>query len=407
MAIFGKKTKEDDLSFISLDIGTEFVKTLICNIEEDNVLILGYGKVRQPLHAMKGGVVTNIKSVIATCQKSIDIAMEEINDMNTPKRVVVGIAGELVKGVGIKINYERENAEKNINELEIKNILDKVHDTAYDEAIKKFTASTGSDKTQIKLINATVTDTYIDDYKVTTPIGFKGKKVTLNIYFVYTPLIFAGALDDILKELNLTPIIIAVQPFAIARSVKGARDSSFDAIIIDVGGGTTDIAIVSQGTFQDTQMFAMGGRSFTKRIASDLSISYEDAENLKIQYTEQDIDRAKSLQIRDAVKKDIDLWISGVEISLEEMENIKIYPDQILLCGGGSKLAEIRTKLVEYPWSVLLPFNRNPKINFLSPEKIDGVIDKTLKLNKPEDVTPVCLARIVLDIIKDDVIIAI
>jgi cell division protein FtsA len=407
MAIFGKKTKEDNNAFISLDIGTEFVKTLICNIEEDNVIISGYGKVRQPIHAMKGGVITNIKSVITTCQKSIDLAMEELEDTPIPTKVVVGIAGELVKGVGIKINYERENPEKNIDEKEIKNILDKVHDTAYEEAMKKFTASTGSDKTQIKLINATVTDTYIDDYKITTPIGLKGKKVTLNIYFVYTPLIFAGALDDILKELSLSPIIIAVQPFAIARSVRGARESSFDAIIIDIGGGTTDIALISQGTFQDTQMFAMGGRSFTKRIAADLSISYDDAENLKIQYTEQDIDRGKALQIRDAVKKDLDLWISGVEISLEEMENIKIYPDQILLCGGGSKLSEIRTKLVEYPWSVLLPFNRNPKINFLSPEKIDGVIDKTLKLTKPEDVTPVSLARIVLDIIKDDVIIAI
>jgi cell division protein FtsA len=409
MAIFGKKSKGETNNFISLDIGTEFVKTLICDIKDDNVIIYGYGKVRQPLNAMRGGVVTNIKSVISTCQKSIDLAMEEVgeNIEKTPDKVVVGIAGELVKGVGIKINYERENPEDKIDDAEIKSILEKVHETAYDEAIKKFTLSTGSDKTQIKLINATVTDTYIDDYKVSTPIGFQGKKVTLNIYFVYTPLIFAGALDDILKELKLTPIVIAVQPFAIARSVKGARDISFDAIIIDIGGGTSDVAIVSQGTFQDTQMFAMGGRSFTKRIASDVGISYEDAEKLKIEYAENELDKAKSLQLRDAIKKDLDLWISGIEIALEEMENIKVYPDQILLCGGGSKLTEIRTKLVEYPWSVILPFHRNPKINFLSPEKIDGIIDKTLKLTKPEDVTPVSLARIVLDIIKDDVIIAI
>ncbi len=406
MPIFGRKSKLDDKTFFSLDIGTEFVKVLVCDIEEDNVIILGFGKERQPLNAMKGGVVTNIKSVVTTCQKAIDLAMEGL-DIDIPKKTVIGIAGELVKGVGVKINYEREDPEQKIDEAEIRRILDKIHATAHDEAIKKFTDATGSDKTQIKLINATVTDTFIDDYKISSPIGFQGKKVTLSIYFVYTPLVFAGALDDILKQLDLTPIITAVQPFAIARSVKGSRDLNFDAIIIDVGGGTTDIALVTQGTFQDTKMFAMGGRSFTKRIASDLQISYEDAEKVKIEYAEMDIDKSLSLKVRDAVKKDLDLWISGVEISLEDMEDVKVYPDQILLCGGGSKLQEIRSKLVEYPWSVILPFHRNPKINFLSPEKIDGIVDKTLQLTRPEDVTPVALARVVLDIMKDDVIVAI
>ncbi len=406
MPIFGRKSKLDDKTFFSLDIGTEFVKVLVCDIEEDNVVILGFGKERQPLNAMKGGVVTNIKSVVTTCQKAIDLAMEGL-DIDIPKKTVIGIAGELVKGVGVKINYEREDPEQKIDEAEIRRILDKIHATAHDEAIKKFTDATGSDKTQIKLINATVTDTFIDDYKISSPIGFQGKKVTLSIYFVYTPLVFAGALDDILKQLDLTPIITAVQPFAIARSVKGSRDLNFDAIIIDVGGGTTDIALVTQGSFQDTKMFAMGGRSFTKRIASDLQISYEDAEKIKIEYAEMDIDKSLSLKVRDAIKKDLDLWISGIEISLEDMEDVKVYPDQILLCGGGSKLQEIRSKLVEYPWSVILPFHRNPKINFLSPEKIDGIVDKTLQLTRPEDVTPVALARIVLDIMKDDVIVAI
>jgi cell division protein FtsA len=406
MPIFGKRIKSDNKAFLSLDIGTEFVKVLVCVIEDDNVHILGFGKERQPLNAMKGGVVTNIKSVVTTSKRAIDNAMEGL-DMEIPTRTAIGIAGELVKGVGVKINYEREDPEKKIDDEEIKHILDKVHETAHDEALKKFTEATGSDKTQIKLVNATVTDTFIDDYKINTPIGFQGKKVTLNIYFVYTPLVFAGALDDILKQLNLTPIVVAVQPFAIARSVKGARDLNFDAIIIDIGGGTTDIAVVTQGTFQDTRMFAMGGRSFTKRIASDMQISYDDAEKIKIEYTEMELEKSASLNVKDAIKKDLDLWISGVEISLDDIEDIKVYPDQILLCGGGSKLTEIRSKLVEYPWSVVLPFHRNPKINFLSPDKIDGIVDKTLQLTRPEDVTPVALARMVLDIVKDDVIIAI
>ncbi len=406
MSIFSKKTNVDDQYFLSLDIGTEFVKVLVCHIVDDVVEILGFGKTRQSMTAMKGGVVTNIKSVVDCCFNSIEMAMNKLN-IDTPKKVVVGIAGELVKGVGVRLNYERDNANTKIDSDEIKKILEKVSVSADAEAKKRFAEATGTTNTQIKLINATITDTYIDDYRVLNPVGLKGSKVTFNIYFVYAPLVFAGAIEDILKELKLDPIVIAVQPFAIARSIKGSKNENFDGIIIDVGGGTTDVALVLHGTFQDTKMFAMGGRIFTKRVASDMSLSYEEAEKTKIDYSEMKLEKGTALQVRDSIKKDLDLWISGVEIALEEMENVKVFPDQILICGGGSKLSEIRSKLVEYPWSVILPFNRNPKINFLSPEKIDNIVDKTLQLTNPEDVTPVSLARIVLDIVKDDIVIAV
>ena len=406
MSIFSKKTNVDDQYFLSLDIGTEFVKVLVCHIVDDVVEILGFGKTRQSMTAMKGGVVTNIKSVVDCCFKSIEMAMNKL-DIDTPQKVVVGIAGELVKGVSVKLNYERDDANTKIDSNEIKKILEKVSVSADAEAKKRFAEATGTTSTQIKLINATITDTYIDDYRVLNPVGLKGSKVTFNIYFVYAPLVFAGAVEDILKELNLAPIVIAVQPFAIARSIKGSKDENFDGIIIDVGGGTTDVALVLHGTFQDTKMFAMGGRIFTKRVAADMSLSYEEAEKTKIDYAEMKLEKGTALQVRDSIKKDLDLWISGVEIALEEMDNVKVFPDQILICGGGSKLSEIRSKLVEYPWSVILPFNRNPKINFLSPEKIDSIVDKTLQLTNPEDVTPVSLARIVLDIVKDDIVIAV
>ena len=403
MAIFNKKNKTWSNTFISLDIGTEFVKALNCNIQNDNIEITGFGRERQPINAMKGGIVTNIGSVVTSCRKAIE---QSLDNEVCPEKVILGIAGELIKGINIKVNYERDNPEEKIDENEIKKILDKLHDTAFIEAEKKFEDITGSDKTEVKLINATITDTFIDNYRVSTPLNFQGKKVSLNVFFVYTPLIIKGALDDILSQLNLTPIMIAVQPFAIARTIKGSRDNNFDAIIIDIGGGTTDIALINGGIFQDTKMFALGGRSFTKRIASDLSLSYDIAENKKIEYSEMDIDKPTSLKIKDAIKKDLDLWISGIEISLEEIENIKTYPDQILLCGGGSKLPDIRSKLIEYPWSVILPFHRNPKISFLSPDRIDGIIDKTFQLRRPEDVPVVSLARMVLDIYKDEVIIA-
>jgi cell division protein FtsA len=67
----------------------------------------------------------------------------------------------------------------------------------------------------------------------------------------------------------------------------GVEDSlDFSAIFIDIGGGTTDIAVVRNGGLEGTKMFGLGGRAFTKRLAQELNIGFEEAEMLKIKYAE-------------------------------------------------------------------------------------------------------------------------
>ena len=93
--------------FVSLDIGTEFVKALIFKIEDGRGVIVGTGRARQRLGDMHGGTVTDIAGVVENCSKALDLA-EEMSGV-VADQCIIGIAGELVKGTTTTVHYERLN----------------------------------------------------------------------------------------------------------------------------------------------------------------------------------------------------------------------------------------------------------------------------------------------------------
>src|SRR5690606_16358115 len=117
--------------------------------------------------------------------------------------------------------------------------------------------------------------------------------------------------------------------------------SNFTAILTDVGGGTTDIAVVNDGGVEGTKMFGIGGRSFTRTIATDMNLTYEDAEKLKVNIDNDTIKDSVVEQIESAIDKTLDVWLNGVELALSEFDSVDHLPNRILLCGGGSSLRQL------------------------------------------------------------------
>jgi cell division protein FtsA len=396
-SFFTKKRKNSNQTYLSLDVGTEFVKTVIFDLAGNKVNVRGVGRVRQPISAVKNGQVTNVKNVVDTSKSAIEKATLSIQSF-PPTDVAIGVAGELVRGIPVVVNYNREKPEEKITFDEVSKVMDKIQEMSMQEARKIFVESTGKENPLVKPINTTVVDAYIDEYRVETPIGFPGKAVKLTIYTTYAPLIHIGALDSVAKALKLHPILISAEPFAVARSLKGAREENFESIIIDVGGGTTDIAIVKKGGVVDTHMIAFGGRVFTKRIAQEMNIDYDKAEKMKIDYSNNGLERPIANIVKKAVSKDMHLWITGVELALKEFTSVKVFPSTILLCGGGSLLPEIKDALIQHPWTDVLQFERVPKVVFLKPENIDSINDPDGLAMGIDMVTPLSLARLVLDL---------
>lgn len=407
MGLFSKLFSKTNAGYyLALDVGTEVAKALVFRIDEQgkNAVVVGVGREKQKKGNMQSGAVSDISGVIETCQSTINKALENAK-IKKVKKAIVGIAGELVKGTTTTVHYERGNPDSRIDFSELKNIIQKVQMKAYTRIQEQISWETGQD-IEVKLINAAIVDVRIDGYQVNNPIGFQGKDVSVSIFNAYAPMIHLGALQTIADELKIDLLSIAAEPYAVAHSVDYEDTLDFNAIFIDVGGGTTDIAVVRSGGLEGTKMFAFGGRAFTKKLAQELRIDFDEAEELKIKYAEGKLGNDVSFKIEQILQSDCSVWLSGVELSLAEFSDSNVLPSKILLCGGGSGLPGIKKALSSADWVKNLPFAKIPTVSYLQPRDVVRVKDMTNELKNPQDVTPMGLANLVLDVTGEEKVMA-
>jgi cell division protein FtsA len=396
--LFKGKVNFDDYA-IALDIGTEFVKTLIFKIDGEQAKVLGVGRQRERLADIQGGVVTDIYGVIKNCETALEQAATQARIL--PEQVVIGIAGELVKGITCDVKYIRAEENSKITHAELEQIVEKIQKETYERARKVLAYETGHKELNVKLVNAAIVDVKIDGYHVTNPLGFQGRELEVSIFNAFAPNVHLGALQTIAESLDLDLLSIAAEPFAVARCQGADQGNDFSAIFIDVGGGTTDIAVVSQGGLVGTKMFALGGRAFTKRIAATSNTSFLEAESDKLDYSAGKLTGEKHEKITKAIRQDAEVWLSGVQLTLEEF-GVELLPSKILLCGGGSNLPDIERVLNEAKWGRNVPFAKKPRVDYLRPKNVASVIDETAELKGIEDVTPMALANLAIDLVGEE-----
>ncbi|HBI16737.1 MAG: cell division protein (septum formation) [Candidatus Moranbacteria bacterium GW2011_GWF2_34_56] len=398
--------KKSDV-MLALDIGTEVIKALVFRVDSTNnkSVVIGVGKIRQELGNMQSGAVSDIAGVVKIAREAIDIAKEKAGVKNV-KHAIVGIAGELVKGTTTTVHYERANADLKIGLPELSNIIQKVQQKAYERIGEQIAWETGQSNIDIKLINAAISDVRIDGYRITNPLGFQGHNVSISVFNAYAPTIHLGAIESIVNELGIDLVSIAAEPYAVAKLVDFEGDLNFNSIFIDIGGGTTDIAVVRNGGLEGTKMFALGGRAFTKRLAHEVRVDFERAEKLKINYSLGKLNKIDTQKVESIFEDDCRIWLDGIELALSEFSQSDLLPNKILMCGGGSGLPGIKKALLSQEWLSKLAFANPPKISFLQPKDAAHVIDETGELTSTQDVTPMGLAGLVLELSQEEKVLA-
>ncbi len=374
----------------ALDIGTEFAKALVFEIDDGgHGIVRGVGRKRQGLSHMQSGTVADIAAVVDNCA----VALQEAEEMSgfRPSQVVVGIAGELVKGFTTTHSQERKRPDQPISEGELQKLIDGVQREALREAERSITWETGLPHVDVRLVHAAVVGAAIDGYSLTNPVGFQGRHVKIAIFNAYAPLVHLGALQSVASQLDLELLEIVAEPYAVARVLGTEHVRQAGALFIDVGGGTTDVALVRQGGIEGTRMFALGGRAFTKSLADRLDLPFPRAEAVKVDYA-----RGLPVERRDEVAAivadDVDVWAAGVELVMEELSGGDLLPGRIYLCGGGSRLPEVPRVLAAEAFWKRLSFARPPEVTVMAPGDVDALTDATKLLVDQQDVTPLGLA---------------
>ena len=196
---------------MALDIGTEFVKALTGEVKIDPasgvptvVEVVGVGRQRQRLTDMQGGAVTDITGVVENCDAALKMA-EKMSGV-VAKDVVIGIAGELVKGASTVVRYKRSSPQDPIDMAELRKILDRVQYRAFERAREQLSWETGFKEIEVKLVNTAIVDVQIDGYRVTNPIGFQGRDVSIQLFNAFAPMVHLGALQTVASDLDLNLI---------------------------------------------------------------------------------------------------------------------------------------------------------------------------------------------------------
>lgn len=309
-----KPTKENlidsNSNCVVLDIGTEVLKAMLFSMDNLGVNVKRISRIQQQQHAMKSGSIKNLDTVLENCKLCIEELTKDLTPEQYPKQVIMGIAGEYVQGVSIVVNYQREeNYEMEVTQKEEERIIDKVKEKIEEGGKKDLGQRVGLKYEDIDILHITTTGTEIGGMPVNSLIGYSGKDVKLHFYSSFAPKTYVEALKKVASSLGLDLLAIVSQPFSVARAFSGSSDSDFNAIFIDIGGGTTDIAVVEKGNITETKMFSFGGRVFTKEIAKLLNLEYRYAEQRKIKYTEKDLTPQLSKKIQTICYNTAKLWM--------------------------------------------------------------------------------------------------
>src|SRR3989441_3956836 len=377
--------------YTALDIGTAYAKAIIIEVQGDQGTVLGVGRHQQSYSHMSDGIVTDIPGVIANCNEALIKAEKSAGGIVAPS-AVIGIAGELVKGSSITVNKQRQQPTKPVTPEELESLITGAQQKILKVARDRIAAETGYPNIEVRLTNAAVISVRIDGQTVANPIGFRGRHFTLTLFSAFAPLMQLGALETVAQGLDLTLVSIVAEPYALARCLSTNAGSDSGAIFIDIGGGTTDIALVRQGGIEATRMFSLGGRTFTRRLATNKGISVKEAEKLKLSYSSGNVKGADRDEIQAILAPECQTWMDSVELLIEELSKGELLPPAIYLVGGGSAQPDLRQKLESFPWTERLPFARPPIIQTVEPEMVASIVDPGDLLKSAQDITPMALA---------------
>jgi cell division protein FtsA len=394
------KGNDDDQLIVALDIGTEFVKALVARANADGEMeIIGVGRAHQKLSDMQAGAISDIASVVQNCDEALNEA--ETQAGASARSAIIGIAGELVKGTTTTVRVARKNASKQLDIEEMERIIRLVQSRAEQRAKDQLAVELGGKDVELRLVNSALVSIEIDGYPVTNPIGFQGKDVVVQLYTAYAPMIHIGALERTAQELDLDLLAVAAEPFAVARSVIGDNQSAnLNVILMDVGGGTTDIAVINDGGVQGTKMFGIGGRAYTRGVEREVGVTFEAAEKLKLSLGSAEMPAEKAKAVEASLQKTVKVWIDGVELALSDFEQLDHLPHRLYLCGGGSSLQMLMDQLSQSEWYRALPFTRKPVVHHVRPEQVVGIVDSTGKVTDHTFITAMGLLRVGMDTLQ-------
>jgi cell division protein FtsA len=264
---------------VGLDIGTTKIAAIAGRKNEFGKLeILGFGRANS--NGVQHGMVLNIDQTIKAIQTALERCMES-NPTLDIHEVYVGIAGQHIKSLQTRGDIVRQNIEDEISQEEIDRLVADQYrtyiplgDQIIDVIPQQFT---------------------VDNHpNIPNPIGYSGVKVGANFHIITGDKNAIRNINRSVEKSGLKTKDLVLQPLASAAAVMSEQDLEAGVAIVDIGGGTTDLAVFSEGVLKYTAVIPFGGENITNDIKLGLGVLRTQAEAMKVQFGSALSDQTKA-----------------------------------------------------------------------------------------------------------------
>lgn len=259
---------ENEQIIVGLDIGTTKIACLVGKKNEYGKLqILGIGKAESV--GVRRGVVSHITPAVQAIQKAVEEA--RLNSSHQIEVVNVGIAGQHIKSLQHRGVITRDNIEDEISNKDVDALIEDMH---------KLVLPPGE-----SIIHVLPQDFIVDNESgIKDPIGMSGIRLEANFHIITGLVTAVQNIYKCVRKAELDVADLTLEPLASADSVLSAEEKEAGVVLVDIGGGTTDVAIFQDGIIRHTAVIPFGGNIITDDIKEGCTIIRKQAELLKVKF---------------------------------------------------------------------------------------------------------------------------
>ena len=257
------KNNEDII--VGLDIGTTKICAIVGEVGEHGLSIIGIGT--HPSKGLRKGVVVNIESTVASIKKAVEEA--ELMAGCEIGTVFTGIAGGHIKSINSHGIIGIRNGE--VSDADIKRVID--------------AAKAVNIPMDREIIHVLPQEFIVDDQDgIKEPLGMSGVRLEAKVHIVTAAVTSAQNIVKCCNRTGLDVRDIVLQQLASSEAVLSSEEKELGVVLVDIGGGTTDIAVFAEGSIKHTAVIALGGNHLTSDIAIGLRTPAAEAEKIKKKY---------------------------------------------------------------------------------------------------------------------------
>lgn len=254
---------------VGLDIGTTKVCAIVAEVDDvtDSMTVLGIGKA--PSDGLNRGVVVNIEKTVRSIQQAVEQAQQQSGV--AIEEVIVGIAGDHIQSFQTTGIISIPNPNREITSDDVERLLDETRKIALP-----------ADR---KILHVIPQDYIIDGQDgIIEPVGMSGIRMEARVHVVTGLVTAAQNIYRCVERVGLRARNLVLEPIASSYAVLDDEEKEVGVALIDIGGGTTDIAIFEEGIIRHTAVFGIAGRQVTEDIRTGLGIIVSQAERVKKEY---------------------------------------------------------------------------------------------------------------------------